>query len=370
MLTRERAEKIITLGEAGWSVQAIADQLGHSQQTIRAYLTGRTKPGARAPRTSLLTDLLANYCRRRLAEDPHLRPSALFDEVTELGFKGSRSTFYREVTQRRLVRPNHAQALEPDSTPQGPAQATRPVASTHSPVLPRRVSPVSGETLTSYLARLATANHLTVSEILTVLPTWFTTKANNPDERSQHHMLAPATTEALHALAHLTRTDHAGLARALPAFGSTGTRGPIRVAAACPRCAARRDIHQTVPISLPVHDRVCTRHGIWLSDSDQPYLDISACPEIIKAQRRVDRLRRRHTPQQLTLAHQAASNAIPAWPASPAAIPFHWRHRLLILQTTNHHRGIPDDHDSYTQAAIYPDAISHAAMLLNRVAAS
>lgn len=31
MLPRERAEKIITLGEAGWSAQAIADQLGHSQ---------------------------------------------------------------------------------------------------------------------------------------------------------------------------------------------------------------------------------------------------------------------------------------------------------------------------------------------------
>ncbi|MGI5243311.1 TniQ family protein [Dactylosporangium sp. CA-139066] len=145
-------------------------------------------------------------------------------------------------------------------------------------MLPRRVSPVSGETLTAYLARLATVNHLTVSEILTVLPTWFTTKANNPDERSQHHMLAPATTEALHALAHVTRTDHAGLARALPAFGSTGTRGPIRVATACPRCAARRGIHQTVPISLPVHDRVCTRHGVWRSDSDQPYLDVSATP--------------------------------------------------------------------------------------------
>src|SRR5436190_22276966 len=108
------------------------------------------------------------------------------------------------------------------------------------PVLPRRVSPVSGETLTSYLARLATANHLTVSEMLTALPAWFTTKTNNPDERSQHHMLAPATTEALHALARLTRTDPAGLARALPAFGSTGTRGPIRVAAAGPRRAARR----------------------------------------------------------------------------------------------------------------------------------
>src|SRR5256885_3709024 len=71
MLPRERAEKLITLGEAGWSVQAIADQLGHSQQTVRAYLTGRTKPGARAPRASLLTDLLGQL----LPPAPRRRPS-------------------------------------------------------------------------------------------------------------------------------------------------------------------------------------------------------------------------------------------------------------------------------------------------------
>ena len=38
-----------------------------------------------------------------------------------------------------------------------------------------------------------------------------------------------------------------------------------------------------------------------------------------------------------------------------------WRHRLLILQTTNHHRGI----DTYTHAAKYPDAIALAAGILN-----
>ena len=81
MLPRDRAEKILTLGKAGWSVRAIADQLGHSEPTIRGYLTGRTTPGVRAPRPSLLTDPLAGYCRQRFAEDPHLRPSTLFNEL-------------------------------------------------------------------------------------------------------------------------------------------------------------------------------------------------------------------------------------------------------------------------------------------------
>jgi hypothetical protein len=213
--------------------------------------------------------------------------------------------------------------------------------------------------------RVATVNHLTIGEVLAVLPTWFTTKTNNPDERTQHHMLAPATTDALHALARLTTTTPTGLARALPAFGTTDTHNPVRATTACHRCTARQGIHQPVPVHLPIHDKVCTRHGTWLSDAGQPHLDLAACPEIITAQHRANRLLRRYTPQQLTLAHHAAARAIPAWPASPSAIPHHWRHRLLVLQTTNQHRGISADHESFTHAAIYPDAITLAAAELN-----
>jgi hypothetical protein len=118
MLPRDRAEKILTLGKAGWSVRAIADQLGHSEPTIRGYLSGRTTPGVRAPRPSLLTDPLAGYCRQRFAEDPHLRPSTLFKELTELGFQASRSTFYRELTQGRLSPPGHRPSPAQEDPPQ------------------------------------------------------------------------------------------------------------------------------------------------------------------------------------------------------------------------------------------------------------
>ncbi|WP_432830762.1 TniQ family protein [Dactylosporangium sp. CA-092794] len=242
---------------------------------------------------------------------------------------------------------------------------SRPIAPTHTPVLPRRVPPVTGEALLSYLTRLAAANHLTIGEVLAVLPTWFTTKTNNPDERAQHHMLAPATTDALHALARLTSTTPAGLARALPAFGTTDTHGPVRATTACHRCTARRGILQPVPVHLPAHHKICTRHGIWLSDTSQAHLDLAACPEIITAQHRANRLLRRHTPQQLLLTYQAAAKSIPPWPTSPAAIPLHWRHRLLTLQTANHRYGTPTDHDAYIHAAIYPDAITLAAAELN-----
>jgi hypothetical protein len=73
-------------------------------------------------------------------------------------------------------------------------------------------------------------------------------------------MLVSATTDALHALAHLTSTPPTGLAHTLPAFGAD-KHGPVRATSACHRCAARRGIHQAVPVRRPIHDKVCTRHG-------------------------------------------------------------------------------------------------------------
>ena len=353
MLPRDRAEKILTLGKAGWPVRAIADQLGHSEPTIRGYLSGRTTPGVRAPRPSLLTDPLAGYCRQRFAEDPHLRPSTLFKELTELGFQASRSTFYRELTQGRLSPPGHRPSPAQEDPPQILAGVSRTPG--HAPVLPRPVTPVTGEALISYLTRLAHASHLTLTEVLAVLPSWFSTKISNGDDRAQHHMLIPATAGALRALARLASATPDSLARALPAFGATSAHNPVRATTACHRCTARRGIGQPVPVHLPAHYKLCTRHGIWLSDAGLPHLDLAACPEIIAAQYRASRLLRRCTPRQLMLAYQAAARAIPSWPASPAAIPHHWRHRLLILQTANHRYGTPTDHDAYWRASHFPD---------------
>src|SRR5881394_1204324 len=115
MLPQERVETILTLHAAGWSARSIADHLGHSPTTIRDYINGRRTPGVRAPRPSLLTDPLTGYCRQRFAEDPNLRPITLFNEVTELGFQGSRATFYREISRRRLPS-GHRPADTPDGS--------------------------------------------------------------------------------------------------------------------------------------------------------------------------------------------------------------------------------------------------------------
>ncbi len=64
---------------------------------------------------------------------------------------------------------------------------------------------------------------------------------------------------------------------------------------------------------------------------------------------------------RLNLAQSATRAWEPTWPASPAAIPQHWRHRLLLLQTANQRSGPLPDSDAYMQAAIYPDIIAIAA---------
>ena len=365
MLSPERVRQIFTLSAAGMPTRATARQLGHSPQTVRDYLHQRRTPGVRAvSRPGLFTDLFADYCRQRFTEDPDLRPASLFRELTGLGFGASRSTFYRGLTRRLLSPSGCGQSQTRQQTPQGLPGASRlPFC---MPALPRSVTPITGEMLISFLTRLAHANHLTLTEVLAVLPSWFSTKVGNRDDRAQHHMLIPAAAEALHALARLTGTTPASLARALPAFGAADAHSPVRATTACHRCAARHGICQPVPVHLPAHRKVCTRHGIWLSDAGQPHLDLAACPEIIAAQHQASRLLRRCTPQELMLAYQAAARAIPPWPSSPAAIPLHWRHRLLTLQTANHRYGTPTGHDAYTHAAVYPDAIAVAARMIKQ----
>jgi hypothetical protein len=71
------------LREQGWSNSAIARHLGHNRETIRNHLNGTRVAGERRRAGP---DLFVPYVRERLREDPHVWATALFDEVTALGF--------------------------------------------------------------------------------------------------------------------------------------------------------------------------------------------------------------------------------------------------------------------------------------------
>jgi|SRR5450631_183407 hypothetical protein len=358
MLSRDEAEQIFLLRAAGLSRRAIAQELGHSQNTVMRYLHGHTTPGLRVARPDLLHDDLAGYCRQRFTDDPHLRPRVVLAELTALGYQGSRPTFYRGLRRHGLLTLGCLHCGKPQGPSGMSGAADRELR--HTPQLPIQVPLISGETLISYLGRLAAANHLTLAEVLAVLPPWFRTKVRNHDDRSQHHTMSAAVPQALQALTRLTGRDPHNLARALPAFGTPDD--PVRATTACFKCAALEGISQPVPVHLPAHVKACTRHGVWRSNGHLRQLDLAGCPEVIAAQHRASRLLRRLTPQQLILAHLTAASEITRRTASSSTTSA-WTERLQILQAANNHLSTPAELDLLIEAATYPDAIATAAIM-------
>jgi transposase len=92
------------LRRQGWTISAIARHLGRDRKTIRAYLNGERVPQQRRQAPDAFVPFL-DYCRQRLADDPHLWASTLFDEIVQLGYAGAYSTFTRAL-RRYEVRPH------------------------------------------------------------------------------------------------------------------------------------------------------------------------------------------------------------------------------------------------------------------------
>jgi transposase len=102
MLAWELVVEVQALRSQGWTVSAIARHLGVSRLTVRRYLSGEQTPGVRARSGPDRFAAFVEYCRLRLAADPHLWATTLFDEVTALGYAGSYASFTRAIRQREL----------------------------------------------------------------------------------------------------------------------------------------------------------------------------------------------------------------------------------------------------------------------------
>jgi transposase len=89
MLTEEGFVEASALHRRGWSISAIARHLGRDRKTIRAYVRGERSPGLRRRAVADHFVAFEPYVRERLAEDPHLWGSALYDEVVVLGYPRS-----------------------------------------------------------------------------------------------------------------------------------------------------------------------------------------------------------------------------------------------------------------------------------------
>lgn len=102
MLTWEEDVEAHALHQQGWKISAIARHLNRDPKTIRGYLTGKRTPGQRARTLPETFAPYADYCQTRLADDPHLWASALFDEVLALGYPGAYPSFTRALRAREL----------------------------------------------------------------------------------------------------------------------------------------------------------------------------------------------------------------------------------------------------------------------------
>lgn len=102
MLAQEEYVEVHALRKRGWSISAIARHLGRDRKTVRAHLSGERRPGERRPAEGDPFDEFEPYVRQRLADDPHLWGTALFDEARALGYGQSYVTFVRKVRDRGL----------------------------------------------------------------------------------------------------------------------------------------------------------------------------------------------------------------------------------------------------------------------------
>ena len=102
MLAQEEYVEVHALRRRGWSIAAIARHLGRDRKTVRAHLCGEQTPGQRRPAGPDPFEMIEPYVRQRLAEDPHLWATALFEEATKLGYAQSYVTFARKIRDREL----------------------------------------------------------------------------------------------------------------------------------------------------------------------------------------------------------------------------------------------------------------------------
>lgn len=102
MLSQEEYVEASALRKRGWTISAIARHLGSSRNTVKAYLRGEHTPGHRERAEPDPFARFVDYVGTRLRDDPHVWGTALYDEVTRLGYQQSYVTFARQIRQRGL----------------------------------------------------------------------------------------------------------------------------------------------------------------------------------------------------------------------------------------------------------------------------
>ncbi|MFJ4689607.1 hypothetical protein [Streptomyces sp. NPDC088789] len=202
-------------------------------------------------------------------------------------------------------------------------------------LLPVAFPPVQGETIGSYLHRLADANHLPVRYLAGLLDVHRHHRRDDP--RADHW-----TPQALHRLSILTGRPAANLTHAMPSLAdhtqATGT--PTHPGSrtrrmicrpACRDCTARRNIHGLVVRETPAHEAVCHRHQRWLLGDDQHRLH--GLQDVQLANRKHRRVASRTNATIATRHYSIAAECLAHWltKAAEPQLQKRWMNRLHVL---------------------------------------
>ncbi|MFI0797031.1 TniQ family protein [Micromonospora rubida] len=227
--------------------------------------------------------------------------------------------------------------------------------------LPVPTPPVTWETVTSYLERLAVTNHTPVRDIEAAIDA-------SPDKVSYSH----TRTLNLDKLSALTGRPADHLRRVLPELRQPAPRWWLFQAfprPACPPCV-RRHRGGTVHRYYPHHVTTCVKHNLWLGTrapaaTAWPVTDhainVKRLPEIKTAQIRHRRLVRRYGQTAVLIATAAAFDA---WEYIHGRYVGHSQsQRLTVLRPAapQYHSQDPAFH-----AANYPEIIAAASLFVTR----
>ena len=205
----------------------------------------------------------------------------LLAEITGLGFPGTGKTLPGTGAPRNTPHPCpdcHVARIS--------GYALRPSGQVPRPFrLAAPLSPVGGETMASFLRRLADANRTTLDALLGILHPWFSIRNQWHDDRWQHDKLAPSPARPQSPSPQPADQPPSRSRKRCPLSGRTGN-SRARAVTACRLCSAAQRIHQPVPAHLPACRRVCLRHGIWLPAHGTPQFSVRDCPDILDAERR------------------------------------------------------------------------------------
>ena len=97
MISRGEDVEAQALKNRGWSVSAIARHLGRDPKTIRAYLSGEREAGVRRRSVPDPLEPYKTYLAARFADNAHIWATALFDEVSALGYAQPYVSFARQL---------------------------------------------------------------------------------------------------------------------------------------------------------------------------------------------------------------------------------------------------------------------------------